>query len=98
MAEDFYRLFNVGNDEKYISTIDPAGVALAGIQQLTKENEELRKTIKQLMERLKNTEDEIDRRKLHVRWSNQQLQIEKLQMENDTLKKELELIKKKLGM
>ncbi len=29
MAQDFNKLFNVGNDEKSISTIDPAGVALA---------------------------------------------------------------------
>ena len=36
IAEEFYRLFNVGIDEKYLSTIDPSGVALIGIQQLTK--------------------------------------------------------------
>ena len=32
IAEDFYRIFGVGVDEKSISTIDPSGVALAAIQ------------------------------------------------------------------
>ena len=35
MAEDFYTLFQVGNDPKHISTVDPAGVALLGIQALS---------------------------------------------------------------
>ena len=42
IAEDFYSLFGVGNDNKHISTIDPAGIALAGIKALSKEVEELR--------------------------------------------------------
>ena len=35
IAEDFYTIFNVGNDSKHISTIDPAGIALAGIKALS---------------------------------------------------------------
>ena len=34
LAQDFYRLFRLGHDNKTISTIDPAGIALAGIQGL----------------------------------------------------------------
>jgi hypothetical protein len=34
VAQDFHRLFNVGSDDKTITTIDPSGVALAGIQEL----------------------------------------------------------------
>jgi hypothetical protein len=34
MAQDFYSIFQLGNSDKNISTIDPAGVALAGIQAL----------------------------------------------------------------
>ena len=34
MAQDFYRIFRVGTDDKTISTIDPSGIALAGIQGL----------------------------------------------------------------
>ncbi len=35
LAEDFYSLFNVGNDAQHISTIDPAGIALLSIQALS---------------------------------------------------------------
>lgn len=34
MAQDFYALFNVGEDNRRISSIDPSGVALAAIKQL----------------------------------------------------------------
>jgi hypothetical protein len=42
MAQDFYRLFNVGLDSVSISTIDPSGVALIGIQELKQQAESLR--------------------------------------------------------
>jgi hypothetical protein len=41
-AEDFYNTFNVGNDNKHISTIDPAGVALVGIQALSKQLDDMK--------------------------------------------------------
>jgi trimeric autotransporter adhesin len=53
MAQDFYRLFNTGNDDKTISTIDPAGVALIGVQQLKNEIDELKKEIAQLKKIIK---------------------------------------------
>ena len=34
MAQDFYAAFNVGQDDRYISTVDEEGVALAAIQAL----------------------------------------------------------------
>src|SRR6202043_3766433 len=34
VAQDFYSLFNVGNSNTSISTIDPGGIALLGIQAL----------------------------------------------------------------
>ena len=34
MAQDFYRLFNLGEDDKHINTLDPDGVALAAIKAL----------------------------------------------------------------
>lgn len=34
MAQDFYRLFGLGSDDKTITTIDPSGIALVGIQEL----------------------------------------------------------------
>ncbi len=44
-AQDFYKLFNVGIDDKGISTVDPAGITLAAIQELIKQNEDLKKRI-----------------------------------------------------
>ena len=48
VAQDFYALFGLGDDNVTISTIDPAGVALAGIRELIKENRELRKIIEEM--------------------------------------------------
>jgi hypothetical protein len=41
VAQDFHALFGVGNDDKSISTLDASGIALAGIQELHKQNEAL---------------------------------------------------------
>jgi trimeric autotransporter adhesin len=40
MAQDFYRAFNVGTDDKHIATVDEGGVALAAIQGLNQKLEE----------------------------------------------------------
>ena len=40
-AQDFHALFGVGDDDKTISTIDPAGIALAAVQELKKQNDSL---------------------------------------------------------
>ncbi len=45
MAQDFWRLFHIGDDSLSISTIDPDGVALAAIQELAKRNEKLEEEI-----------------------------------------------------
>lgn len=60
VAQDFSALFGVGTDDKSISTIDPAGIALAAIQELHKRTEritrlerelqDLRKQIRELTE------------------------------------------------
>jgi hypothetical protein len=34
MAQDFYRIFGVGDDERHISTLDPDGIALAAAKEL----------------------------------------------------------------
>ncbi|MBL0062617.1 MAG: hypothetical protein IPP40_14310 [bacterium] len=46
-AQDFYAAFGLGDNNTTISTIDPDGVALAAIQELAKQNEELKKTTTQ---------------------------------------------------
>jgi hypothetical protein len=47
MAQQFKKLFGLGakGDDKTISTIDPSGIALAGIQELTKRNDALMSTV-----------------------------------------------------
>lgn len=56
MAQDFYAAFGLGDDEKTISTIDPAGVALAAIKGLIEENKELRTKNEELTARLHRLE------------------------------------------
>ncbi|HLP22410.1 MAG TPA: tail fiber domain-containing protein, partial [Chitinophagales bacterium] len=53
MAQDFYALFNVGEDDRRISSIDPSGVALSAIQALNQKVEEQQKIIEQLLIELK---------------------------------------------
>ncbi|MBI2599450.1 MerR family DNA-binding transcriptional regulator, partial [Candidatus Daviesbacteria bacterium] len=48
IAEQFYSVFGVGNDNKHISTIDPAGIALVGIQALSEQMSNLKWQISNL--------------------------------------------------
>lgn len=48
MAQDFWKLFHLGEDSLGISTIDPDGIALAAIQELQKQNEQLKKELNEL--------------------------------------------------
>ena len=45
VAEDFYKAFGLGTDDKGISTVDPAGIALAAIKELITQNEKLTKEL-----------------------------------------------------
>src|SRR3989338_3636024 len=45
-AEDFYALFGVGEDDKHISPMDAAGIALAGIKALNEKVESLKNEVK----------------------------------------------------
>lgn len=47
-AQDFKAAFGVGANDKTISTIDPSGIALAAIKQLSKENDELKSQVAEL--------------------------------------------------
>ena len=48
--------FNLGGDSKSISTIDPAGIALAAIKELYKQNQKLQAANEELMERVERLE------------------------------------------
>jgi hypothetical protein len=71
MAQDFYHIFAVGNDSLSISTIDPAGIALAAVKELNKklndantENASLKKQIQQLQDIQKQLDaDKLSRQK-----------------------------------
>lgn len=47
-AQNFYQLFQTGNDNVSISSIDPSGVALAAIQELIKQNKLLQEQVNEL--------------------------------------------------
>jgi endosialidase-like protein len=59
MAQDFYAAFGLGDDDKHISTIDPAGVALVAIQELAKENGVLKDENATMKNRLTEMEDRL---------------------------------------
>ena len=50
VAQDFYALFGVGADDKSISTVDPAGVALVAIKELYQRNQRLEQELSELRE------------------------------------------------
>ncbi len=64
MAEDFVALFNVGSvdentgqiDPMYLSAKDVAGVALAGVKELSERNRELQEQVQLLLKRIENLE------------------------------------------
>lgn len=67
VAQDFYSLFGLGNDDKSISTVDPSGVALLAIKELTLQNKSMKKQIEsqnivnqQLKSELQLLKEEID--------------------------------------
>ena len=63
VAQDFYALFGVGADDVSISTIDPAGIALAAIKELYQKSKRvdlLEQNNKELNERLEKLEMMID--------------------------------------
>jgi trimeric autotransporter adhesin len=51
-AQEFYTLFNVGTDDKGISTVDPAGIALAAIKEQQRLIEKQNELILQLEKRI----------------------------------------------
>jgi hypothetical protein len=50
VAQDFYALFGVGTDDKSISSIDPAGIALAAIQALHEKTKKINELERELAE------------------------------------------------
>ena len=61
MAQDFYAIFGVGEDERGISTLDPDGVSLAAIKALLKKNNLLAEEMKKLRDRIEKLEKGLNR-------------------------------------
>lgn len=60
MAQDFYAAFGVGENDITITTVDADGVALAAIQGLYTENQDLRAQVDDLEARLSALEEALD--------------------------------------
>ena len=63
MAQDFKRLFSVGQDDKTISTTDASGVAIAAIQGL---NQKLTDEVKALRSKLSAKNEEATKLKARL--------------------------------
>jgi hypothetical protein len=61
VAQDFQALFKVGDDTTSISTLDPSGIALAGIKELHKENSELRAQNENLKKQLEALSQKVEK-------------------------------------
>jgi hypothetical protein len=59
MAQDFYKAFGLGLDDKHIGTVDEGGVALAAIQGLYRQNQALRARLKAQNARLTRLEHAV---------------------------------------
>ena len=60
VAEDFYALFGLGADDKGISTVDPSGIALAAIKELSIQNEEMKQTMKKQNEMITQLQKRLE--------------------------------------
>jgi hypothetical protein len=67
MAQDFKAAFDIGEDEKTISTIDADGVALAAIQGLHQELKDRDEKLADQEQRLARQQRELDELKIQVR-------------------------------
>jgi carbonic anhydrase/acetyltransferase-like protein (isoleucine patch superfamily) len=95
VAQDFYRIFRVGTDDKTISTIDPSGVALAGIQRLYRKwqeaeqrSEDLQSRINKQQSQLADLQSRLQRQEEEITaLKDQRSELEYLKREMDELKK-----------
>jgi hypothetical protein len=60
-AQDFQQVFGVGSDGKSISTIDPSGIALAAIKELSKQNKNLKQENALLQQKLDELSAKVEK-------------------------------------
>jgi len=61
MAQDFHEAFGLGEDDRYISTVDAEGVAMAAIQALYQLSQEKDREIQQLTREVKELQTKMAR-------------------------------------
>jgi hypothetical protein len=101
MAQDFYAIFELGNDTTSISTIDPAGISLAAIKELNKQNSNVKQQVNFLSAKYDELFVQINKQETisnfllsqQSRLDEQQNKITRLEMENQDLKIQLEQLK-----
>ena len=60
-AQDFQKVFGVGENDKTISTIDPSGIALAAIKELNNQNRELKEQNARLKKQLDDLAKKVEK-------------------------------------
>ena len=59
IAEEFYKSFNLGGNDKSISTVDASGVALVAIQALYQESEKMKKENQELKKEIETMKNQL---------------------------------------
>lgn len=62
VAEDFFAAFGLGVDDQGISSVDPAGIALAAIKQLIKEHETLKRSLDEQIAQLQKRIEALEKK------------------------------------
>jgi hypothetical protein len=60
VAQDFYALFGLGNDDKSISSVDPSGIALAAIKELSRQNKSMQHQLESTILENQHLKSELD--------------------------------------
>ncbi|HOY32756.1 MAG TPA: tail fiber domain-containing protein [Bacteroidales bacterium] len=63
MAQDFFAAFGLGEDNKHINSLDPDGIALAGVQQLARDNIKQQEIIESLITEIISLKSELEKLK-----------------------------------
>jgi hypothetical protein len=74
VAQDFHRIFQVGSDDKTISTIDPSGIALAGVQGLYHKWRYAEAKAEKQSAKIKDQQSEIDQLKSQLQQQENKMQ------------------------
>ena len=75
MAQDFYKAFKLSDDSLSISSLDPSGISLAGIQALNKKLEEKNRLLQDQINKLEASNAALDSARLRNEKSIAELRV-----------------------